>query len=77
MTDGTGTTRGAQVGNGHGWAGLHTVPAAGARTGPGPADPLPNCNTDDRVTAAPGGLATSDCPHMDGSLKLCLLDSLL
>ena len=77
MTDGTGTTRGAQVGNGHGWAGLHTVPAAGARTGPGPADPQPDDHADDRVTASPYGLATSDCPHMDGSLKLCLLDSLL
>lgn len=77
MTDGTGSIRRARVSNGHGRAGLHTVPTAGARTGPGPADPLPNGNADDHVTAAPGGLATSDCPYMEGSLKLCLLDSLL
>jgi hypothetical protein len=38
-------------------------------------DPLPNDDDDDkRVTAAPLGLATSDCPHMNGSLKLRLLD---
>jgi len=41
-------------------------------------DPLPNDDDDDddsRVTAAPLGLATSDCPHMNGSLKLRLLDA--
>jgi hypothetical protein len=38
-------------------------------------DPLPNDDDDDRVTAAPRGLATSDCPHMNGSLKLRLLDN--
>uniref|UniRef100_A0A804M4P7 Uncharacterized protein n=1 Tax=Zea mays TaxID=4577 RepID=A0A804M4P7_MAIZE len=40
-------------------------------------DPLPSDEDDDddgRLTAAPLGLATSDCPHMNGSLKLRLLD---
>jgi len=41
-------------------------------------EPLPNDDDDDdRVTAAPRGLATSDCPHIKGSLKLRLLDTRL
>jgi len=41
-------------------------------------DPLPNDDDDgddSLVTAAPLGQATSDCPHMNGSLKLRLLDA--
>ena len=38
-------------------------------------EPLPNDDEGDRVTAAPRGLATSDCPHMKGSLKLRLIDT--